>query len=124
MSGKTHLDEIFIQDLEAYCVIGANDWERLVKQRLLLELRLTVDTTPAIESDRLEDSVNYRTISKQVVEIVEGSSFHLVESLAQKISDYCLSDKRVKRVTVVINKPGALREATNVGIRVTRDQER
>ena len=124
MSGKTNLDEIFIQDLEAYCVIGANDWERLVKQRLLIELRLTVDTTPAIESDQLEDSVNYRTISKQVVEIVEGSSFHLVESLAQKISDYCLSDKRVKRVTVVINKPGALREAGNVGIRVTRDQER
>ena len=123
MSGKANLDEIFIQDLEAYCVIGANDWERLVKQRLLIELRLTVDTTPAIESDQLEDSVNYRTISKQVVEIVEGSSFHLVESLAQKISDYCLSDRRVKRVTVVINKPGALREAGNVGIRVTRDQE-
>ena len=123
MSGKANLDEIFIQGLEAYCVIGANDWERLVKQRLLLELRLTVDTTPAIESDQLEDSVNYRTISKQVVEIVEGSSFHLVESLAQKISDYCLSDKRVKRVTVVINKPGALREAGNVGICTTRDQE-
>ena len=123
MSGKANFDEIFIQGLEAYCVIGANDWERLVKQRLLIELRLLVDTTPAIESDQLEDSVNYRTISKQVVEIVEGSSFHLVESLAQKISDYCLSDKRVKRVTVVINKPGALREAGNVGIRTTRDQE-
>ncbi|HEV8339224.1 MAG TPA: dihydroneopterin aldolase [bacterium] len=113
-------DRIRIEDLLLRCIIGTNDWEREQKQDVLIRITLDVDTRAAGRSDRIEDTVNYRSLTKQVIEHVEGSSHFLVEALAQAIADVCLRDGRVVRVEVSVDKPGALRFARSVGVTITR----
>jgi dihydroneopterin aldolase/D-erythro-7,8-dihydroneopterin triphosphate epimerase len=89
---------------------------------VLINLALDTDTRPAGLSDDIADAVNYRTLSKQVVELVENSRFYLVEKLAEEIATLCLADVRVLRVQVTIQKPAALRFARSVGISIERSR--
>ena len=75
---------------------------------------------PAARSDAIEDAVNYRSITKDVIELVEASSFFLVERMAERIAELCLAHPAVSRVRVRLRKPGALRYAKSVGVRIER----
>jgi dihydroneopterin aldolase len=114
------LDRIVIEGLRFHCIIGINDWERVAKQVIQIDLVLHADLSKAAASDDIADTVNYRTISQQVSEFVENSSFGLVEKLADGVAKLCLADERVKRVDVKLRKPGALRLADSVGLEITR----
>jgi len=113
-------DEIRIKGLFLRTIIGVNDDEREHKQDVRINLWLTVDTRPAGRSDNIEDAVNYRTITKDVIDLVENSRFFLVERMAEEIARLCLSDPRVAKVRVGIEKPAALRFARSVGVLVER----
>jgi dihydroneopterin aldolase/D-erythro-7,8-dihydroneopterin triphosphate epimerase len=115
-------DQILIKDLFLRTIIGINDDERNNRQDVLINLALDTDTRPAGLSDDIADAVNYRTLSKQVVELVENSRFYLVEKLAEEIATLCLADVRVLRVQVTIQKPAALRFARSVGISIERSR--
>ncbi|MFQ5945308.1 MAG: dihydroneopterin aldolase [Anaerolineae bacterium] len=117
------LDRIRIEDLRLRCIIGVNDWERAAKQDVVINITLHADTRSAGETDDIEDTVNYRTIAKQVIELVEGSSYYLVEALAESIAQICLADPRVARAKVRVEKPGALRFAGSVGVTIIRKQD-
>ena len=117
---KLHLDRIIIEGLWFSCIIGINDWERVAKQVIQIDLTLYADLSKAALSDNIADTVNYRTISQQVSEFVEKSSFGLVEKLADGVAQLCLADDRVERVDVRLRKPGALRLADSVGLEITR----
>lgn len=116
------LDRILIEDLRLRCIIGVNDWERAAKQDVVINITLHADTRSAGESDDIQDTVNYRTIAKQVIEHVEGSGYYLVEALAQSIAQICLADPRVAKAEVRVEKPGALRFAGSVGVTIAREQ--
>lgn len=113
-------DQIQIKDLLLRGIIGVNDWEREKKQDILLNLTLVADLSEAGSSDKIEDTVNYRTITKQIVAHVESSSHFTVEALAEDVAQICLGDARVKRVRVRVEKPGALRFARSVGVEIER----
>ena len=113
-------DRIRIEDLSLRCIIGVNDWERTQKQEVLIHITLETDTRAAGRSDRIEDTVNYRSLTKKVIEHVEASSYFLVEALAESIAAICLTDPRVSAVEVGVDKPGALRFARSVGVAITR----
>lgn len=113
-------DRIRIEDLLLRCIIGVNDWEREQKQDVLISITLHTDMRTAGRTDRIEDTVNYRSLAKQVIEHVEASSYFLVEALAEAIAGICLSDRRVAQVEVRVDKPGALRFARSVGVTITR----
>jgi dihydroneopterin aldolase/D-erythro-7,8-dihydroneopterin triphosphate epimerase len=98
------------------------DDEREHKQDVRINLSLTVDTRPAARSDDIQDAVNYRTIAKDVIELVENSRFFLVERMAEEIARLCLGDPRVEKVQVSIEKPAALRFAHSVGVRIERSR--
>jgi dihydroneopterin aldolase/D-erythro-7,8-dihydroneopterin triphosphate epimerase len=115
-------DRILITDLLVRGIIGVNDDERTNRQDIVLNLALDVDTRAAGVSDDIADTVNYRTIAKQAIALTEASSFHLVEKLAEEIARLCLAHEGVQRVTVRVDKPGALRFARSVGIEITRDR--
>ena len=117
---EPQLDRIIIDGMRFHCIIGINDWERVAKQVIELDIALHVDLSKAAASDDVEDTVNYRTISQQVSEFVENSSFGLVEKLADGVARLCLADERVQRVDVRLRKPGALRLADSVGLEITR----
>jgi D-erythro-7,8-dihydroneopterin triphosphate epimerase len=115
-------DEIRIKGLFLRTIIGINDDEREHKQDVRINLALTVDTRPAARSDDIKDAVNYRTIAKDVIDVVENSKFFLVERMAEEIARLCLGDRRVEKVRVSIEKPAALRFARSVGVRIERSR--
>jgi len=117
------MDQIHVKDLLLRTIVGINEEERRNRQDVLINLTLTADTRPAGLSDEISDAVNYRTITKRVIRMVEASRFYLVERLAAEIAAICLADKRVAAARVSLEKPGALRFARSVGVEIVRTQE-
>jgi len=113
-------DQIHIKDLLLRTSIGINDEERRNRQDVLINITLFADLRPAGISDQIADAVNYRTITKQLIAMVEASSFFTVEKLAAEIATICLADARVEAVQVRVEKPGALRFARSVGVEIYR----
>jgi FolB domain-containing protein len=113
-------DQIRIKDLLLRTIIGINEEERRNQQDVLINITLFADTRAAGASDDIDDAVNYRTITKQVIAMVEPSRFFLVEKMAAEIASICLDDPRVERVRVRVEKPGALRFARSVGVEIER----
>lgn len=116
-------DRILIRNLLLRTIIGINESERHNRQDVVLNITLETDTRAAGLSDNIEDAVNYRTITKEIIEHVENSRYYLVEKLAAEIARLCLAHPRVSRVTVRVEKPGALRFADSVGVEITRSRE-
>ncbi len=115
-------DHIDVSDLLVRTIIGVNEDERNNRQDVVINLRLYTSTRDAAASDDLEQAVNYRTVTKRVIEFAEQSRFHLVETLAEEIARLCLSDPRIERVRVQVEKPGALRFARSVGVTIERSR--
>ncbi len=113
-------DRILISDLSLRCIIGVNEDERREKQDVLINLAISADLSKADRSDRFEDAVDYRAIKKEIVKMVENSSYHLVEALAEEIAGLCLKFQGVLQVHVRVEKPAALRFARSVGVEITR----
>lgn len=114
------LDQIAIEGLKFQCIIGINPWERVARQVIELDITLHADLSGAATSDDIDDTVNYRDLSRSVQELVENSSFGLIEKLADSIASVCLQDEKVQRVDLRLRKPGALRLADSVGLNITR----
>jgi len=115
-------DRIEIKGLLVRAIVGVNDEERENRQDVIISLTLETDTRPAAASDEIADAVNYRTITKQVIDLAENSRFFLVERLAEEIAKLCLADLRVERVRVTVEKPDALRFVQTVGVTIERER--
>jgi len=113
-------DQIHIKDLLLRAIIGIKEDERRNLQDVLINITLYTDMRAAGRSDEIEDAVNYRTITKKIIKMVESSRFYLVERLSSEIAAICLEDPRVARVRVLLEKPGALRFARSVGVQIER----
>ena len=116
------MDKIIIRDLLLRGIIGINDDERVNKQDILINMVMYDDTRPAAASDDIIDAVNYRTITKRIIAHVENSSDFLVEKLVEDIARMVIMDYDVEKVTVRVEKPGALRFAESVGVEITREK--
>lgn len=116
----TAADCIEIKDLLLRTIVGINPDERVKKQDVLLNLTLWTDVRAAGSSDDIVDAVNYRTVTKAIIDLVEAADFRTLEKLATVVARQVLTGFGVARVTVSIDKPGALRFARSVGITITR----
>lgn len=117
-----NLDTVRIERLQLDCIIGINPWERLTKQRITIDIEMNADLSAAGKSDAIEDTINYRTISKAVTAEIEASSYGLVEALAERVAEICLEDERVQSLEVTVRKPGAVRKAAAVGVVIRRSR--
>ncbi|MEJ2086408.1 MAG: dihydroneopterin aldolase [Acidobacteriota bacterium] len=115
-------DKIIIRDLLVRGILGINDWEREKQQDILLNLELVQDMRAAAISDSIDDSLNYRTLTKKVIQYVEGSSHYLVEALATEIARIAVVEFGAVRATVRVEKLGALRFAKSVGVEIERER--
>ena len=113
-------DQIQIKDLLLRAILGINEEERRNRQDVLINITLHADTRAAGRSDDIADAVNYRTLTKRIIALVEDSQFYLVEKLAAEIAALCLDDPRVEQADVRVEKPGALRFARSVGVEIQR----
>jgi len=116
-------DKIHIRDLSIRCIIGVNHDERTVKQDVVINVILFTDTRKAGQTDALEDSVDYCTVKKAILSLVESSEFLLIEKLADEIAKVCLDDSKVQKVNVTVDKPGALRYTRSVAVEIVRTRE-
>jgi dihydroneopterin aldolase len=113
-------DRIFLRGLTAECIIGFIDWERLVKQTVVVDIELPVDCAQAGASDEVADTVDYKRVAKRVVSYIEASEFKLVETLAHRLAVLLLEEFGLQWVRLSLNKPGAIRNSRDVGVMIER----
>ena len=114
------MDKIFIHALKTETIVGIFDWERQVKQTVVLDMEFSADIRKAAASDSIDDTLNYKAVAKRVLAFVEESSFHLVETLAEHVAMLILEDFAVSWVSLVLSKPGAIRNSRDVGVMLER----
>lgn len=115
------MDRIFIKGLELQGVIGVYEHEKGVKQPILVDLELFVDTTSAARSGLIKDTVDYDLVAQRVAQLVEQGQSELLETLAQHIADVILKEFKVPKLRCTINKPQAINNAQMVGITIERE---
>lgn len=113
-------DRIFLHGLAVDCVIGFIEWERRIRQTVVIDLELPVDCARAAQQDRVADTLDYKKVAKRVIAFVEASEFQLVETLAERIAQLILADFPVAWVRLSVNKPGAIRGSRDVGVSIVR----
>jgi dihydroneopterin aldolase len=113
-------DRITLHALKTDCIIGFIDWERRVRQAVVLDLEFPCDCARAAQSDDVADTVDYKRVAKRVLAFVEASEFHLIETLAQRVAEIMLTEFSLAWVRVTINKPGAIRHSRDVGVSIER----
>lgn len=118
-----NLDRIHIRDLQTECIVGIFPREREVKQEVVFNITLEAELSKACSSDNIDDTIDYKKLKQRILAMVEGSDFFLIERLAEAVSAICLEDRRVRRCTVSVDKPGALRFARSVAVEIQRSRD-
>lgn len=118
------MDAVFIHGLCMRVVIGVFPWEQHIKQTVILDLQATTDIKKASQSDRLEDTVDYKTMAYRLKEFAASKPFALLESLAEQLATIVLQEyPSVVAVKITLNKPYAVRQARTVGLIIERVRE-
>jgi dihydroneopterin aldolase len=119
---KMMADTIFLHDLRVETVVGIWEWERRIRQTVSIDLEMASDISRAARTDNIDDALNYKAVAKRVQQFVGDSSFHLVETMAERIAALILDEFAVPWVEVRVNKPGAIRGARDVGVMIRRSR--
>jgi dihydroneopterin aldolase len=114
------MDIIFLSGLTTECIIGIWDWERRVKQKVVLDLEMGADIRRAAGSDRIDDTLDYKSVAKRLLQFIGDSEFQLVETLTERIAELVITEFSVPWVRVRLNKQGAIRGSRDVGILIER----
>lgn len=113
-------DKVFIEGLEIEALIGIYDWERRIRQTLVFDIEMAFDNRIPAASDDIALTLNYKDVSKRLIDYVGQSGFGLVETLAERCAELILSEFRVSHVRLKLSKPGAVRGARAVGVVIAR----
>jgi 7,8-dihydroneopterin aldolase/epimerase/oxygenase len=116
------MDFVLIEDLRIDTVIGVYDWERRTRQTVALDIEMAFDNTVPAASDAIEDTLDYKAVSKRLIAFVEASSFQLVETLAERCAALIREEFGVAWLRLTLSKPGAVRGAKAVGVMIERGQ--
>lgn len=116
------MDIIYLHDLKIDCVIGIWEWERRTTQTVVLDLDMAVDVRKAAASERIEDTLNYKAVAKRLSAFVGESRFALIETLAERVAELVLEEFKVPWLRLRVNKRGAIRGATDVGVVIERER--
>ena len=114
------MDIIFLHDLTIETIIGIYDWERKEKQSVVLDLDMGANIAAAARTDAIEDTLNYKAVAKRLIQFVGDSDFQLVETLAERVAEIVLNEFDVPWLRLRVNKKGAVRGASDVGVIIER----
>jgi len=114
------MDTVFLRDLRVETIIGVFDWERTTRQVVSIDLELATDVARVAATDSIDDALDYKRISKRLIDFVSASTYQLVETLAEAIATILREEFGVAWVRVTVSKPGAIRGARDVGVVVER----
>lgn len=111
---------VYLRDLRVETIIGIFEWERTTRQAVGIDLEMAADVARAAASDSIDDALDYKAISKRLIDVVSGSSFQLIEALAEEVARIVREEFGVTWVKVTLAKPGAIRGARDVGVVIER----
>jgi 7,8-dihydroneopterin aldolase/epimerase/oxygenase len=117
------VDHIFLRGLAIETTIGFFEWERHVKQTVVIDLELPVDCARAASSDSVEDTTDYKAIAKRTIAYVGAAEFKLVETLAHKLAMLLIEEFDLPWIKLQLNKPGAIRGSRDVGVAIERRRD-
>ncbi len=117
------MDLVLIEGLEVRTVIGIYDWEREIRQTVRLDLEMAWDISKAGKTDNIEDTLDYKAVSKRLIGFVEASEFGLIESLAEHCAKIVLEEFKVPWLRLKMSKPGAVRGSENVAVVIERGNQ-
>jgi len=117
------MDIIFLGGLQIETIIGIYDWERETKQTVVLDIEMAFNINKAAETDDIQYALDYKTVSKRIIAFVEISQFFLVEKLISEIANIIRTEFNVTWVKITLNKKGAIRGASDVGIIIERGEK-
>lgn len=107
---------IRIENLRLRTIVGIFDWEKKIKQDVVINVELHFDGTRAIQSDEIDDTVDYKKMTKSIISYVENNSFNLIERIAGGIASLAIEHEKVYKAIVKVDKPGALRYADSISV--------
>jgi len=116
------MDIVFIRELRADTVIGVYDWERGIRQTVVLDLEMAGDNRAAADSDQIDKALDYAAVSQRLVSFMENSEFRLIETLAERLADIVLDEFQVPWLRLRLAKPGAVADARDVGVVIERGE--
>ncbi len=114
------MDIVYLRGLRIDTIIGIYDWERRTRQSVILDLEMGTDISRAAASERIEDTLNYKAVAKRLIQFVSESEFQLVETLAERCAAIVMQEFGVPWLRLSLNKKGAVRGATDVGVIIER----
>ena len=117
------MDKVYIKGLKTDAVIGVYDWERDIRQTLVLDLELGSDNRVAAANDAIEDAVDYDAISGRILAYVADSEFELIETLAERVAEIVMREFDIPWVRLKLSKPGAVADAEDVGVIIERGEK-
>jgi dihydroneopterin aldolase len=115
-------DIVFLRDLRIDTVIGIYDWERRMRQTVILDLEMSADVAAAAQTEDIADALNYKAVAKRLIQFVGDSRFQLVETLAERCAQIIRQEFGVRWVRLTLNKKGAVRGASDVGVIIERGE--
>ncbi|MFK4016982.1 dihydroneopterin aldolase [Cobetia marina] len=114
------MDRVLIEALAVETVIGVYDWERTIRQRLMIDLEMATDIRPAAAGDDLTHTLDYAAISARIQTYADDSQFELVETFAERLAALLREEFGIPWLRMTVRKPGAVPEAQAVGVRIER----
>lgn len=114
------MDIVYIRELEIDTIIGIYDWERQVRQTVSLDLDMAFDISKAGASDSIEDTLDYKAVSKRLISFIEENEFFLIEKMAEECAHIVLNEFDVPWLRLRLSKPRAVRGAKDVGVIIER----
>jgi dihydroneopterin aldolase len=117
------MDIIYLKALKIDTIVGIFEWERQIKQTVVLDLEMATDIQKAASTDSIEDTLDYKAVTKRLIDFVSHSEFQLVETLAERITEIVLTEFSVPWIRLQLNKSGAIRGAQEVGIIIERGKK-
>ena len=117
------MDIVFIRELRAETVIGVYEWERTIRQAVVLDIEMGSDNRRAAASDGIDEALDYAAVSKRVLSFIEGSEFQLIETMAEQVAQILLEEFQVPWLRLRLCKPGAVAAAKDVGVLIERGEQ-
>lgn len=117
------MDRIFLSELKVETIIGYYEWERQVRQTVLVDLEFATDVAAAARHDDISRTLNYKGVAKRTLQFVGESKFHLLETLAERLAEVLVREFDLAWLKVTLHKPGAIRSSRDVGIVIERRRD-
>ena len=122
MPEQGYRDEMAVEGLRLYCLLGTKEWEKMAQQEVVVDFKFWMDVTLAAKSDTLSETVNMGKVTKAITKYVQSASHSLLESLAHEILRILLVDFQLQEAEVKVRKPNQFKNAASAAVTIRRNR--